>query len=239
MDWDLVISRNRDLLLKIVASLFAMAGVADDRMFGPHLGMWFQPRPVRSAILMVLRPAESAARRLVIIAARGLVLKLRPSSAAPAGAFPFARKGVARAPAFLLIDPLKPFPYQNRPHFTRTQPRIRMLGGFEPLCMLPQFRAPPPPPVNGPDGPARVFQRLAALKRALEDLPRQARRLARWRARQDLARKSKGPHRPRRASPMRPGLPPGHRGRHLHEVDAVLKDCHYFAHEADSRPDTS
>ena len=37
------------------------------------------PRSVHRAVLRVLWPAESAVRRLIIIAARGLVVKLKPA----------------------------------------------------------------------------------------------------------------------------------------------------------------
>ena len=62
-----------------------------------------------------------------------------------------------------------------------------------------------------------------AIKGALENLPRQAKRLARWQARPMEAR------RPRLATPLRPGRPPGHRKRQTHEVDEILKECHWLA----------
>jgi hypothetical protein len=37
---------------------------------------------------------------------------------------------------------------------------------------------------------------------------------------------------------MRPGRPPGHRQKPSHEVDEVLKECHWLAWEA-MRLDTS
>ena len=73
MDWDLAIKRNSEALKEIIAGLFAMlelAGLATVARL---------PRSVHSAVLRVLRPAESAVRRLIVIAARGLVVKLAPS----------------------------------------------------------------------------------------------------------------------------------------------------------------
>ena len=73
MDWDLAIKRNSEALKGIVADLFAMlelAGLATVARL---------PRSLHSAVLRVLRPAESAVRRLIVIAARGLVVKLAPS----------------------------------------------------------------------------------------------------------------------------------------------------------------
>jgi hypothetical protein len=61
---------------------------------------------------------------------------------------------------------------------------------------------------------------FAALKAALDDIPGQAKRLARWKARRDLRRQQPDP-KPGRNSPMRPGWPPGYRKRPFHEID----DC--------------
>ena len=73
---------------------------------------------------------------------------------------------------------------------------------------------------------------IAAIGRALEDVPRQARRYARWRAR-PLAER-----RPRLDHVLRPGPPPGLRRRASHEVHAILSECSWLAHTA-LRPDTS
>ncbi|MGE3832703.1 MAG: hypothetical protein AB7F76_17055, partial [Parvibaculaceae bacterium] len=78
----------------------------------------------------------------------------------------------------------------------------------------------------------RLTRRLAALKRALDDVPRQARRLARWRARREKAKA------PKFRSPLRPGHPPGYRRKPVHPVDDVLIECHELAWDA-LRPDTS
>jgi hypothetical protein len=81
-------------------------------------------------------------------------------------------------------------------------------------------------------GAERLTRRLHALKLALEDLPRQARRLARWRVRRENAPS------PKFKSPLRPGHPPGHRRKPVHQVDAVLAECHGLACYA-LMPDTS
>ncbi len=69
----------------------------------------------------------------------------------------------------------------------------------------------------------RLVRRLAAVVDALQDIPRHAMRLARWEARRKEER------RPERWSPMRPGRPPGYRQRTIHEVDEILKECHWLA----------
>ena len=90
----------------------------------------------------------------------------------------------------------------------------------------------PAPPPDGLVNAGRLSRRLQALKLALEDLPRQARRLARWRVRRENAKT------PKFRSPLRPGHPPGYRRKPVHEVDEVLIECHGLACDA-LRPDTS
>ena len=74
MDWDLAIKRNSESLNAIVVALFAMLGEATASRI---------PRSLNSAVLLILRPAESAVRRLIVIAARGLVVKVAPSRPMP------------------------------------------------------------------------------------------------------------------------------------------------------------
>jgi hypothetical protein len=78
-----------------------------------------------------------------------------------------------------------------------------------------------------------LCRRLLAIKGALDDLPRQAQRLARWRARSIEMR------RPPRASPLRLGAPPGRRGRSTHEVHEILEECHRLARNVPAIPNTS
>ena len=90
-------------------------------------------------------------------------------------------------------------------------------------------------PVSPPDdlvNAERLTRRLQALKLALEDLPRQARRMARWRMRRENMKS------PKFKSPLRPGPPPGRRKKQIHPVDEILADCHAIAWEA-MKPDTS
>lgn len=61
-------------LLRVVAALFEMAGLAEDEAPATL------PRHLRNRLLRLLRPAESAARRLIVIAARGIEVTLRQSS---------------------------------------------------------------------------------------------------------------------------------------------------------------
>ena len=227
MDWARAIERNSEALVGIVEALFAMLGLVGSDMAARI------PQPLHSAVLRVLRPAESAMRRLIVIAARGLVVKLTPSRPMPAG--PIIGKGGNSRPSFPLFDPRKNFagPYRRGP--ARIVPRIHFFGNDPRVAALWSARPPAADPAPPPDGlvnAARLSRRLQALKLALEDLPRQARRLARWRLRRETAPD------PKFKSPLRPGHPPGYRRKPVHEVDDVLIECHDLAWDA-LKPDTS
>ncbi len=117
--------------------------------------------------------------------------------------------------------------------YAKHPPRILFLGPdsrIDDLWARPV--AVPPPPSDGTVSAARLNRRLQALKAALDDLPRQAKRLARWRQRREAM---PGPV---FKSPLRPGPPPGRRKRHIHEIDDILADCHWLAWDA-MRTDTS
>ena len=215
MDWARAIERNSEALKGIVAALFAMLGLVADATVSRI------PPPLHRAVLRVLWPAESATRRLIVIAARGLVVKLAPSRPMPAG--PIIGKGGRSRPSFKLFDPRKSFAELRQPRvkYTRNPPRIHVFP-YDTLLSAPPAPVSPPPP-DGLVNAARITRRLLALKLALDDLPRQARRLARWRVRRQTAPRST------RASPIRIGRPPGHRSKPDHDVDFVLAECHGLA----------
>ena len=228
MDWALAIERNREPLLRIVAALFAMIGLGEG---GAVLRL---PRPLHRAALGVLRPAEAAVRRLIAVAARGMAVKPLASRPIPAG-LERLRAGGGRV-AFQLFDPRERFDRYTglgRRRRTGPGPRIRVID-FDPR--IPWLREPQPiATVPEPDDTVdarRLCRRLAAIKRALDDLPGQARRNARWRAKPLEAR------RPKRATAFRSGAPPGHRRRPAHAVHAILTDCDWLARAA-ARADTS
>jgi hypothetical protein len=119
-------------------------------------------------------------------------------------------------------------------------PRISIPGWSEPAPL------PVPPAPDDEIDARRLTLRLAALARALDDLPREARRFARWRARQSEAvrvAKAAAAGRVRRISPLRHGRPPGQRSpssrRPAHEVHQILEDIHGLAFDALKAPDTS
>jgi len=201
MNWNAAIERNREALKRILAMLVAMAGLPVLRACGDAAGEATLPRHLHRAILALLRPAEAAARRLVIVAARDLVVAPpRPRKAEPKSGSIFVRNGhgtgivlpygvqpgvilpgltpprpAPRSLALPLLDPLPRWPGQRRPPANGV-PRISAPGISEP------HRADrhPPSPDDAIDA-TRLALRLEALGRALDDLPGHARRFARWR----------------------------------------------------------
>ena len=228
MDWDLAIKRNSKVLKRIIAALFVMLGLVGEASVGriaPSL---------HRAVLRVLRPAESAVRRLVVIAARGVVVKLAPSRPTVVG-HKTGKGGGSRPPSFQLFDPRKRFAAPRARKFTRLVPRIHFFPHDPRISAL--FPAPrpvvePPPPPDGLVSATRLSRRLQALKLALDDLPRQAKRLVRWQER----RKASPDH--KFLVPLRPGHPPGYRRKPVHEVEEILTECDWLAWEA-MKPDTS
>jgi hypothetical protein len=178
----------------------------------------------------VLRPAESAVRRLIVIAARGVVVKLVASRPMPEGRK--IGRGVGRsAPSFQLFDPPKRLKPIRVMKVKRLVPRIHVFP-YDTLGPAPKPVIEAPPPPDGLAGATRLHRRLNALKLALEDLPRQAKRLVRWQERR------KASPWPKSTMPLRPGHPPGYRRKPIHEVDEVLVACDWLAWEA-MKPDTS
>jgi hypothetical protein len=230
MDWARAIERNRDALAGIVAALFAMLGLVGDATVARI------SRDLHRAVLRVLRPAESAVRRLIVIAARGLVVKLPPARPKPNGRT--SRKGGGTpGTSFQLFDPRMRFDFRQRRTDPRANPRVLFPWNdphLSPLWQRPQPVAAPVPRSETQVDAGRLCGRLQALKTALADLPGQARRLARWRARRERMRA----RRPTFTSPLRPGRPPGYRKKPRHEVDEVLGECHRLARDA-TRHDTS
>jgi hypothetical protein len=234
------------------------------------------PRHLRLAVLRLLRLAESATRRLIIALAHGLVVTLPPprkANAPEAGktkiistilrngvgtgiAMPSAIPGgsssarsAPRALSLPLFDPMQ-HPFRQRGRKQNGVPRISLPGFTQPF---PVADRPPPAPDDAVDA-GRLGRRLEALASALDDLPRQALRFARWRARRDAASAQNKEHRDaaraedkhplapgriRRLWPLRMGRPPGSRRRPSHEVDEVLTAAHGLAFWALEHPDTS
>ncbi|MCV3241815.1 hypothetical protein [Mesorhizobium sp. ZC-5] len=314
MDWTLAIERNTEALKRILATLVAMAELGGQFTLFPRKSALPQgpalaeksklspaftlPRHLHTAVLRLLRPAEAATRRLIIVAARGIVMPPpsppRPRKAKPAptilrngvgtgivmpvgfpgplslkraggadvSVYPSPLRGgvrgggrdaSARPLALPLFDRLPRWHSHPRRPIAKSVPRISVPGYTTPSPIVP--RRPPMP--NDPVDATRLGLRFAALASALDDLPRQANRFARWRARRDaIIAQDRNPDvaaptgetrrsRPHRIWPLRPGRPPGQhprqgRKKSRHEVHEILKDLHGLAFDVlEERRDTS
>jgi len=230
MDWDHAIKRNSEVLAGVVESLFVMLGLVGEATVSRI--SW----PAYRAVLRVLRPAESALRRLIVVAARNIVIAPVASRPKTPRAIKPSKRGTSR-PSFQLFDPQPRIVLPRRKRTPRAVPRIHFFntdGEF--ITIGPPIRpAKAPARAKSADGmvnAARVIRRLEALEAALQNIPRQAMRLARWRMREE---KSENPS---FKTPIRPGRPPGSRRRAVHLVDELLDECQWLAHRA-AMPDTS
>ncbi len=261
MDWNAAVEKHREALKRVLAMLVAMAGLAS-----PAVTL---PRHLHRAVLRLLRPAESAARRLVIALARGFPAPpqseagpkpsrqrktkisstflrhgvgtgiVLPAGVSPPGV-PAAAASIPRPPVFPLLDPLPRWNVRRWP-VAHGVPRVSVPGYSAPFPVEVRSQPSPDDPVDA----TRLARRLAALARVLDDLPGQARRFARWKARRDCAL---GAGRTHRIAPLRGGRPLGGRlsrydpdaprRRNIREVDEILAHANALAHYA-LRPDTS
>jgi hypothetical protein len=212
MDWVRAVDINRVALKRIVAEIMALIG------FVAGGTVQRLPHAIYRSVERLLQPTESALRRLIVIAARGLVVKPLPKRAMPQG-FAIASNPTGRM-AFRLFDTRKTFDF-NQPE----NPLFIKVETYEnnPFNLF-----------NGQawsrsDEPAEsvsavhLSRRLAAVVHALETLPQQARRLARWQLRRKNLKK------PKFICALRPGLPPGHQTRPKAEIDHILQECHWLA----------
>jgi hypothetical protein len=225
--WDQAIVRNLGKLKVILEPLLAMLSVYEG------VGAVQMPRSIHRNIMGVLRPAESALRRLIVMAARDLVVddaaKPLPKRA--------PRKSKRSPPkTFQLFDPRKRF----RPHrvtYSKHTHRIYVIEPDPPF--IPPFLRGPRPEIGAPEAPvkrisaASVTRRLHAFAAALENLPAQAQRMAKLRHRRAQKRNFK--------SPLRIGKPPGHQNTAKRPIDQILAECHSYASAvlSQAEPNTS
>ena len=129
MDRAMAIESNRAALIRIVAALIAMAGLAGEGVAARL------PKELCRAVWRVLRPAESAVRRLIVIAARGLTVKLPAPRPMPRG-LALARNGGGR-PSFQLFDTRKRFTIPRASIIAAADPRVH---GFAASPLVPLFQ---------------------------------------------------------------------------------------------------
>jgi len=226
MDIPAAIALNKTVLARIVAGLFGLLGLAGN---GAPATI---PSRLHRSIARALLSAESAARRLIVVLARITKMKVPPPRPAPTGLMRSAEGQQRRT--FRLFDPRQRFLRQQPPATKgpRPQPRISFFTDGEVRTIAWGQHASDVSPQEKETNPAQLLRRLEALKAALDDLPRQARRLVRA-----LERRQKSP-RLKFAMPLRPGHAPGFRRRPQLEIDHVLQQCDWLARET-LAPDTS
>ncbi len=216
------IDANKSAIARIVAGLFALLGLAGGSVLERI------PGELRRAVLRALRPAESAVRRLILIVAKTIKAPASPARPMPQGIVR-GEQGKPRL-SFQLFDPRPPLRPQGAAKAApRPQPRLSLFGNGEVRRI--SWGRELPPAKDNKTNPAHLVRRLQALKAALDDLPRQGRRLARA-----LARRAKSP-RLKLKGVMRPGRAPGWRKRPVEDIDRVLHQCDWLAREI--LPDTS
>jgi hypothetical protein len=246
MDWNLFIERNRGILLGTIMGLFAMIGLAEGVVV-ERLS-----RPLHRKALRVLRSAESAVRRLIIVMARDIKVEPRPKRPAPARHVRSGKNkskaqgnGQDRPPSFNQFDRNRRSDFgkshrRRRPKGRQVEPRIRFLD-YDPRIpesIWPRAPAPTPAPQrvetvkDNTVSAKRLCRRLFAIMAALTNMEREAERYARWLARPIEER------RPKRERALRFGWPPGWRIKSTHEVDDILKECHWLVRSL-PEPDTS
>ena len=229
MDWTLALQHNQGILLRNILWLFKWlkveAGGSVETL----------PRLQWRTALFVLRPSESACRRLVLVTVflRGIVAPpwvervSTPKRKTPEAT---SKRAPARS-SFRLIGPRKNFDlHPDKPKYAKGPgPWVTDLWSDDPIydrSVLYAYQERLNRPRAEDVSAAALFRRMNALVDALNDLPAQAKRMASLQAR--LERQYERTGKPN-LWPVRPGLPPGFRKRKKHEVDAVLTECHQLA----------
>ncbi len=213
MDWTKAIAINCAALARIVDEIFSLLELA---LTGKVANL---PRRVQVAALRQLRPAEAALRRLIVILARDVKVALPPHRPMPQGLV--IRRKAPSTMGFRLYDLRKRFRQAAPPAKEPRGPQVHFFGAAP---LIPVLQAPTAQAQRATSSNlVQLCRRFEALKLALETLPRQAKRLARWRLRRAANADAKF------TSPLRPGKPPGHRQRPILEVDNVLRACHGIA----------
>ncbi len=244
IDWKGVIERQSRDLFFVMTEMFFMAGL------NKGVPLTVLTRRVYRRMLILLRPAEAALRRLIIIAARGIVLKVRPSGPFPKGlAAKLKRMERASDAASDTAGAHSGVQSDRAAQAFRPARRTQALPGQAHLVSAHQraglvhavFSARTRSAhLRGSDQRRAAHPAHHSVRHALATLPKQARRYVRWRGKMLLEiRKLTARKRGSRISTIRPGYPLGHRKKQIHEVDRVLSDCCYFLDEARKKPDTS
>ena len=204
MNWQHVFEINRAALLGLVAVMLGM--LPEGRVI---------TRAAKRRVLALLLPSEACLRRLIVILTRNMQPPVVNKRGAPPGPIPRGEAGAERVPTFGLFDSRRAI----GPRRKRRRGREPNIGFFD------EWKPPARPalPTDEDEMDAASLRRgIAAMQKALADLPRQARRLMRIIAKRKQAGNLK-------VKPMRPGRPPGHRERGKREVDTMLAGLNELA----------
>jgi hypothetical protein len=204
MDWTRAIEINLLALIRVVTEIYALLGIVS--------GL---------TIERMLRPAESALRRLIVIAAHGLVVKTIPSRPMPKGLV-IKSNGAGRK-SFQLFDTRKNFGFITPGNPLMVMVKTYTSNPYNPFDQMYLSKPKATPTTN------HIARRLDAFKHALETIPAQAIRLVRWKAKREAMAK------PKFTNPLRPGRPPGHRQKPKLSVDYILQECHALAWDIELR----
>lgn len=251
---DPAVRNKHEALLRIVAALVAMAGLV--------AGVTTMRRSLMNAVQRILRPAEYATRRLAVTMACELPLPklrpIRPKPVPPPHRVPvleqigmhcgvksrFVWMAGATLPKIIPLPPARPPTRLSFPLLDVQRNPFRRYNRHVPDHMAPRvlsFDGALSARKSAPCGAdmldaTRLRLRLSALKTALDDMPALARRLARWRARQNRAR---GLGQLFRWSPLGVGIPrccrlkrfnpDVPRRANIREIDEVLIHAHALA----------
>lgn len=204
MNWQRVLEHNRTALLGLLTVMLSML---------PESGKI--ARVAKRRVIALLLPSEACLRRLIVIVMRNMaVLAVKPR-VAPGSSIPRGQSDGERVPAFGLFDPRRLVGNEGKRRKGRG-PNIGFFDEWEP-----QGRKPVATDADELDS-TNLHRRIAAMQRALDDLPGQARRLMQVIARRKLTGN-------RKVRVMRPGRPPGHREKGQREIDRMLADLNYLA----------
>lgn len=224
-DWAKAVERNRDILIRVVAQMFVMARIVPGELPASGLLMTTLPSAVYRAVLLILRPAEAALRRLIIMAAHDMTFTPRPSDGRVqrsgfAGAIP---QGSSRPPFFDMFDPMKRFGFCG---FTDADEAE--IGEDKDEGRVSAKR---PDPLNFvPVNALLLWKRLQGLHHASHNLDRHVRRYVRWNGRNRHVLRNNLPIKGRqRLSLIRPGFAPGRCKNGKREVDELLSETHGLA----------
>ena len=229
MDWDLAIKRNSKALKGIIEVLFALLGL-DGTDAASRI-----PRSLHSAVLGVLRPAESAVRRLIVIAARNIVVKLAPSRPMPEGRKIGKGGGSSRSllPALRSAETFEARAgHEIHAGLTRASVSSTTIPGFVPCFQRPGLW------LNPRRRPMAWSVRRASTAGSRPSSSPS--RICRARPSASCACRRGGRPRHGRSPHRRSGraIRRATAGKPIHEVDEVLIECDWLAWEA-MKPDTS